>query len=154
MQREQFQYMKSALQLPAIPVEHTAQFLQAAEKLGRVLTIRMPESMKGKIVDDTYQPVLLLRARSDGSLDYGLRIRSSMGLLLKPGIGRMLNQTERDGQPIQVRRSATRENLLCAETAKHFQLPTHSLEGSLTDFEAALNLIEQLQECDDYGVGR
>lgn len=142
---QQLKCLQGALKLPKIPIEHEQVLLDAVARMQEVLTIHLPEELAGKVVEEAYRPVLMLRSRSDGSLDYGVRLRCSSGLLVKPGIGRMLMPATRDGSSVQVKRSAMREATLCRMVAQRFALPRENPEGSIQDFEAALNLIDRLE---------
>ncbi len=136
--------LRAALKIPKIPLEHESVLLDAIARMQDVLTIHLPEDLAGKVVEEEYRTALLLRSRSDGSLDYGVRLRCSNGLLVKPGMGRMLMPSERHGERVQVKRSAAREATLSRAVARQFALP-EAPEGSIRDFGETLNLIERLE---------
>ncbi len=140
--------LRAIVRMPPIPVKFKSELLEAAQKLKAILTVYLPEEVAGKVVDEDYLPAILLRARADGALDYGIRVRDSGGTLHIAGSGLMLRTENRGGQPVQIARSASREQRICRDLAERFELSASQDHGTVGDFETALNLIEQLQKAE------
>ncbi|MEZ6133649.1 MAG: DEAD/DEAH box helicase [Pirellulaceae bacterium] len=147
----QLNCVKAVLKLPKVPLEFETDVLELTQRIQPFLDVQLPETMAGNVIEEDYRPVLLLRSQADGTLDYGIRVRNTKGLLLKPGLGRMLRADEVDGKPVQVVRSTARERHICQNISETFNLPP-TMDGSIRDFEVALNLIERLQEAEETNV--
>ncbi len=141
---QQIESLRKIIKMPRIGLAHEAELLETAQRLQGFLNVHLPESVAGKLVEEDYQQVLLLRSRSDGALDYGLRLRDSSGQLLVAGRGQLLKPAERGGEKVQLARSAAREHRLCQQLAERFDLVPDELHGTIDDFEVALQLIERL----------
>ncbi len=148
---QQIESLRAIIKMPRISVAHEAEVLQAATRLQDFLTVHLPETVAGKVVEEDYRPVLLLRSRSDGALDYGLRLRDSSDQLHVAGRGHMLRRGERGGETVQLARSAAREHRLTQQLAERFGLAPGEPHGTLTNFEVALQLIEQLHAAEADG---
>jgi superfamily II DNA or RNA helicase len=136
--------LRAIVRMPRIPLAHESQLIETARRLQPLLNVELPETVAGKCIDEEYRPVMLLRSRADGVLDYGLRLRDSADRLLAAGVGSLVRHAERDGQQVQYVRSPQRERRLCVQLAEQFALPTSEMFGSLTNFEVALQLIDTL----------
>ncbi len=145
---QQSECLRAIIRMPSIPSDHKKELIEAAQRLQSVLTVHLPEEFAGKVVEDDYRPAILLRSRADGALDYGIRVRDSSDTLHLAGSGLMLRHAERGGQKIQIARSAAREHQICRRVAEQFGLSSHEHQGTIADFELALQLIEQLQHAE------
>ena len=147
----QVESLRAIVRMPRIGLDHEAELLATARKLQPILDIELPETVAGKRVDEEYQPVMLVRSRVDGALDYGLRLRDTAGRLLVAGAGQMIRQVEQDGQAVQYVRSAAREHRLCAQMVEQFSLPTHESFGTIDNFEVALQMLDRLHAAESAG---
>jgi superfamily II DNA or RNA helicase len=144
--------LKKILKVPStVPLEYEQELLQAAGRLQNYVTVHFPEAVAGKRVEEAYTPVLLLRTRIDGALDYGLRLRDTSGNLLVAGRGPMLRRHTHEGESLQLVRSVDREHRLCQQLAERYGLEPGGLHGTVNDFEKGLQLIEQLQSDEEQG---
>ncbi len=148
---QQIESLRKIVKMPRIGLSHEKEVLETAQRLQGFLTVHLPEEVAGKLVDEDYRPVLLLRSRSDGALDYGLRLRDSSGHLHIAGRGQMLRKAERGGETVQLARSATREHRLSQQLTERFQLTSGELHGTIDSFEVALELIERLHTAEAEG---
>ena len=144
LSRTQLETLRNIVKMPFIPLSEEAEVLTTAQRLQAILPVELPEALAGKVTEEDYSPVMLLRSRSDGALDYGLRLRDSSNRMLIPGVGPMLRTTERAGERLQLLRSASRELRLANELADRYRLEAGQTHGTLVDFEVALKLIEDL----------
>lgn len=106
-----------------------------------------------KIETEQTRPALLLRSRKDGKLDYGFRVRGSQGNLYLPASGATLveaNSSE-DKEPVTLKRDFNRETSQIDQLADHLNLPTDPLQGTVADFEQALELLETAQQLESDG---
>ncbi|QDV69441.1 ATP-dependent helicase HepA [Rosistilla carotiformis] len=142
----------SVFRLPRIPVEFEQDLLRRVADLQRVINIKVPETIAGQIVADACRPVVLLRAHASGSLDYGVRVRDAMDVLHRPGTGLMLKSGNRDGQPVQFQRDADAEVRAAEELLGRLGQTARTFDGSIQDFEAALQLIAHLQDLEADGT--
>ncbi len=146
---QQLACLQSIVKMPQVPLEMESEMIDTAKRLQSLLTIYLPDEVAGKVVEEDYRPALLLRSRTDGALDYGIRLRDSLGTLIKAGSGRMVRSAERGGQPVQIKRSTNREFQIARNVAERFGLPAKESSGSLHDFETALNFIAQAQAAEE-----
>lgn len=147
--------IRSFLSMTPFPKDQAAKVAQELKPFQSVVSIRLPESIGGPIVDETTNPVVILRARSDGKLDYGIRVRTEAGSLKLPGAGPMLRMDTSATKPVQRRRkpqtevaSATRllDNLgLITSGPQQRTNGSEPWNGTIDDFQAGLRLIERLQ---------
>ncbi len=142
------------LKFPGVPVEQGGELFKRLKRIQTRLTIRLPESSLGPIVDVSSKPVVLMRSNSDGSLDMVLRVRDAAGRILIPGASPAIATGEQDDQPVQFRRNISQE-IDQAErlaTALRFDamepddaLAMERYAAHITDFGEILNLIDRLQ---------
>ncbi len=147
----QVESLRAIVRMPRIPLVHEAELLDTARRLQPLLDVELPEAVAGKRIDEEYRAVMLLRSRSDGALDYGLRLRDSSNRLLAAGAGQMVRHAEQEGKPVQFVRSADREQRLCDQMADQFSLPSREMFGTINSFEDALQLIDTLHAVESTG---
>lgn len=141
--------VKSLLALPAISEKNAEALFEKARQLQKVMPLRLPESIGGQMVTETLKPLMLLRSRSDGVLDYGLRVRDSLGRALKPGMPPAVRPDSVDGNPVQRRRDLNAEIESCLQIADRLGVDANQADGwngSIQDWEQGLLLIERLQD--------
>ena len=141
----QIEMIRDLLKLPPIADKHEQAILEWVEKLQKVLSVQLPDSIGGEIVPEVVAPVLILRSRKDGALDYGIRVRDSLGKLHKPCEGIMVHGRIVDGKPIQLHRQVKAEAVIANGLTKRLGLDDKEYNGTLEDFSKAFNLIEVLQ---------
>ncbi|MCO8122664.1 DEAD/DEAH box helicase [Stieleria sp. TO1_6] len=142
--------IKSLLKLPAVDEEHREELTQHLASLQSRLSIMLPNSIAGSLLLYDVRPAILLRSQTNGTLDFGIRIRDAAGVLRKPLSGPMVVASERDGRKVQLLRSAERESEQIDQLLTHWQLTIDRSDwfGTIDDFGIALRLIEQLQSPD------
>ena len=141
--------------LNADPVDKTyeKQLEEKVKKMQCTMSIRLPESMGGPCVPETVTPVLILRSRKDGALDYGIRVRDSRGKLFKPGQGILIHAGKQEDQNVQLQRDVNEEDRLRKDVQTRLLLDIGSTDGTLQGFERGLDLIDRLQSnCKDLEV--
>ncbi len=141
--------LQTLLYCPPLSDKHSARLFETARKLQSVFPIRLPENVGGEIIPETTNAVVLLRSRTDGSLDYGLRVRDSAGRLLAPGATPAIRPDFAGDQPVQRLRDLTAETARMQSLANQLGVadcPAEGWNGSIRDFGAGLKLIESLQE--------
>ena len=141
----QLEMIRDLLKLPPIADKHEQAILEWVGKLQKVLSIELPESIGGEIVHENVSPALILRSRKDGALDYGIRVRDSLGKLHKPCEGIMVHGRVVDGKPMQLHRQVEAEAAIANDLTKRLGLGDKEYSGTLQDFSKAFNLIEVLQ---------
>jgi len=144
--------LKSLLALPPISEKNAEALFQKARQLQTVMPLRLPEEIGGQMVTETLKPLMLLRSRSDGALDYGLRVRDSLGRVLKPGMPPAVRPDTVDGKPVQRRRDLGGEIEACVRIAGRLGVEANQTDGwngSIQDWEQGLELIERLQDAMD-----
>ncbi|MEO8272079.1 MAG: hypothetical protein ABI557_20380, partial [Aureliella sp.] len=134
----QIESLRAIVRMPRIPLVHESELLDTARRLQPLLNVELPEAVAGKRIEEEYCPVMLLRSRTDGALDYGLRLRDKTNRLLAAGVGQMVRHSKQEEKPVQFVRSAEREHRMCAQMADQFDLPTHEMFGTINNFEVAL----------------
>ncbi|MEZ6149682.1 MAG: DEAD/DEAH box helicase [Pirellulaceae bacterium] len=147
----QIESLRAIVRMPRIPLAHETELLETARRLQPLLNVELPEAVAGKCIEEEYRPVMLLRSRTDGALDYGLRLRDTVNRLLAAGVGSMVRHAEQEGKPVQFVRSAEREQRLCAQMVDQFALPSREMFGTVNSFEVALQLIETLHTAESTG---
>lgn len=141
--------VKSLLALPPISEKNADALFQKARQLQTVMPLRLPEAIGGQMVTETLKPLMLLRSRTDGVLDYGLRVRDSLGRVLKPGMPPAVRPDTIEGKPVQRRRDLNAEIDSCARIAGRLGVDANQTDGwngSIQDWEQGLSLIERLQD--------
>lgn len=144
--------LKSLLALPPISEKNAEALFQKARQLQTVMPLRLPEEIGGQMVTETLKPLMLLRSRSDGALDYGLRVRDSLGRVLKPGMPPAVRPDTVDGEPVQRRRDLSGEIEACLRISDRLGVGANQADGwngSIQDWEQGLELIERLQDAMD-----
>lgn len=147
----QIESLRAIVRMPRIPKAHETELLETARRLQSLLNVELPEAVAGKRIEEEYRPVMLLRSRTDGALDYGLRLRDATNRLLAAGVGQMVRHDKQEGKPVQFMRSAEREQRLCDQMADQFALPSHEMFGTINNFEVALQLIDTLHAVEATG---
>ena len=140
---------KSLLALPPISEKNAEALFQKARQLQTVMPLRLPEEIGGRMVTETLKPLMLLRSRSDGVLDYGLRVRDSLGRVFKPGMPPAVRPDTVDGKSVQMRRELGAEIESCLRIADRLGVDANQADGwngSIQDWEQGLSLIERLQD--------
>jgi len=147
-----FQPLRALLQLTPVESKHAESLFEKARRLQAVLPLRLPEEVGGRIVHEEFRPALLLRSRLDGSLDYGLRVRSVDGRLLRPGGDSALRPDKIAGEPVQRQRNVVAEIERCLRLADDLGIdprPSDHWHGSIRDFASGLKLVESLPSLGD-----
>ena len=145
----QLEMIRDLLRLPPISEKHEQAIVERAKKLQKVLSIRLPEEIGGELFPECVTLTVILRTRKDGALDYGIRVRDSLGKLHKPCQGIMIHADDSKGKPRQLVRHVAAEEALANELASRLGLGTREYEGTLQDFSRAFHLIEVLQTTGD-----
>lgn len=144
--------LKSLLALQPISERNAEALFAKARQLQTVMPLRLPEAVGGQMVTETLKPLMLLRSRSDGVLDYGLRVRDSLGRVFKPGMPPAVRPDKVDGKPVQMRRDLVAEIDSCLQIADRLGVDANQSDGwngSIQDWEQGLSLIERLQDAMD-----
>lgn len=136
-----------------IDIAYEKQLEEKVKKMQSSMSLRLPESMGGVCVTQAVTPVLILRSRKDGALDYGVRVRDSRGKLFKPGQGILIHIGIQDGKDVQFHRDVVAEERLLRDVQERLELDFGSTDGTLQGFERGMNLIDRLQSsCTDLEV--
>lgn len=136
-----------------IDIAYEKQLEESVKKMQGSMSLRLPESMGGVCVTEAVTPVLILRSRKDGALDYGVRVRDSRGKLFKPGQGILIHVGVHDGKDVQFHRDVVVEDRLLRDVQERLDLDLGSTDGTLQGFERGLDLIDRLQSsCTDLEV--
>ncbi|GAA5506979.1 DEAD/DEAH box helicase [Novipirellula caenicola] len=124
--------------------------IQQVRPLQKRISLRLPESHAGPILCEHAKLALLLRTRSDGAMDYGIRFRDAAGMLRCPAADPMIVTVMRDGKSVQVQRSAAAENQQVEKIAEALDLEIEDSSGfgTIGDFRTALDVIERLKSSD------
>ncbi len=152
VQDDSFEVMKSLTKLPSLPTAHLATVGTKARQLQSSISLFLPESIAGPVVIDDSKFVLLLRSRADGKLDYGLRVRSGLGRLVKPSESPCVYSGKRHDQPVQFCRDTVHEAERAAEINKQLEIDSDTQSdwnGTISDFEQGLHLLERIQSLGD-----
>ncbi len=144
-QTEQINCLRRLFSFEPVPETHLPELIDRAKKLQKVVNLQLPADTLGPLTPEKTQPVVILRSRSDGALDYGLRVRDSANRLRKPGEGNLIYAGERDGKPVQLMRSATNELNSTRSIAHRCGFNPSRVDGTIGNFDDALRTIERLQ---------
>jgi SNF2 family DNA or RNA helicase len=145
--------MRQLLNAEPVDKVHEKQLAENVKKMQFNISLRLPESMGGPCVMETVRPVLILRSKKDGALDYGIRIRDSRNKLFKPGQGLLIHAGKLDGRDVQFQRDVVAEDRLLRDVQERLDLDFGSTDGTLQGFERGMNLIDRLQSsCTDLEV--
>jgi hypothetical protein len=102
--------MMQVERLPAGQFEEAMR--QRLVQLQSTISILLPKEIAGQKRDEVVLPVMLLRARTDGQLDYGFRLRDAEGTLHRPACGGLVRNEIIQGKSVQWIRSANGERKL------------------------------------------
>jgi superfamily II DNA or RNA helicase len=144
--------IRTLINLPRISPKNAEALFQKARQLQATLPLRLPEEVGGPTITETTKPLMLLRSNNNGMLDYGLRVRDSLGRVLKPGMPPAVRPDLVDGKPVQRIRDLKAEVEICQRVAQRLAVASnHSngWNGSIDDWEQGLRLIENLQNATD-----
>ncbi len=141
------QVAQHLLGMGPISVDHRAALVAKARELQKIVTIRLPESDGGPVVMEAAPMAILLRTRTDGTLDFAIRIRDAAGALRRPGSEPMIRSATREEGTIQIQRLLDDELRRAdkAVRALGILVDRENWFGSISDFHAGLSLIEKLQ---------
>lgn len=129
------------------------QYLPQLESLGKQVPIQLPKEYAGEPREETIRPVILMRSRTSGELDFGLRIRDAVGRLFRPGHGSPIHYEITDKQRIQWCRNLQEERQRCLDLAAHLGiddiLDEEEFYGILHEFGRGIDLLEKLESLKD-----
>jgi superfamily II DNA or RNA helicase len=147
---ERFELLTSLVQFPPVDQAHADAFLEKLSTLQTRLSLVLPEEYGGKLEFRDAPLAVLLRSRSDGKLDFGIRVRDHQGVLRRPLRGPLVSTIERDGKKVQLARSPQREARRVTELLDRWKLSLDREEwfGTIDDFAEGLRLLENLQSPD------
>ncbi|WP_236622295.1 DEAD/DEAH box helicase [Novipirellula maiorica] len=150
MDGENIELMRDVVGLGVFEDDQIAAVTEKVRSLQKRISLRLPESHAGPIIREQAPLALLLRSRSDGAMDYGIRFRDAAGILRCPGADPMVVTVTRDGKPVQVQRDPVEEFQRAQKIAESLDLQIDDSTGfgTTTDFHAALRVIERLQTSD------
>ena len=148
----QLEMVRDLLRLEPITEKHESGLIERAKKLQKVLSVRLPESVGGECFPELVTLSMILRSRKDGTLDYGIRVRDSLGSLLKPCEGIMVRSSQVNDKPAQLVRQVAVEEASANDLTQRLGLEDKAFEGTLHDFSKAFHLIEVLQTTSDIEV--
>jgi len=132
--------------LHPFPIALRDEMLGYSKQMQGILTVELPATSAGKLVQETATPVLLLKLAADGSLAYAWRVRLSSGQLAKTGEGPMIRSEKRDGASVQLVRSIDAECSLQSRLAGELQLPSQASSGVVSEFEMVLQLLQRIRD--------
>ena len=139
--------IRKLLSAPPLDREKMQDVAQQITALQSFVPVLLPEEFGGPIEEDSAQPVVILRSRTDGKLDYGIRIRTKSGKLKRPGAPMIVSIEKRKGKPVQMLRDAAKEHAIASDLLNKLDMSCSDEDwmGTIDDFEIALRLIERLQ---------
>lgn len=143
-----FRFIRDLVQLPPIGDANLETLVKKATPLQKNFALRLPERFAGPVVSRKAIPAILLRSRSDGSLDYGFRFRDAEGALRIPGAQPTIASTVIDGKPVQFHRDLIHEVEQAKSLASDLGIDSaqmHNWHGSIHDFQKGLRFLESLQ---------
>ena len=142
--------IRTLLSVPPFSTDSLDEVLKQIDVIRPFVSIRLPESVGGPIVKESTKPVVILRSRSDGKLDYGIRVRTESGKLKRPGAPMLVCIEKRGGKRVQLVRDADAEHAMATQLLQSLGLTNEDENwfGTLDDFQAALHVIERLQSGD------
>ncbi len=124
-----------------LPAKFYRTLVEKAKELQLHVSILLPTEIGGAIRPLPVKPVIILRLQKDGKLDYALRIRDDLGVLRYPCTGPMVIPGTNNGEPIQWQRDGVAEYELIQSTCSRLGIPFSREDGSIDDFEQAVNLL-------------
>jgi len=143
--KTQVEFAKSIYELSTVPLHREKEFFERAQKLQRLVNLVLPTELAGPTELETTHPLIVLRSRKDGALDYGIRVRDADDRLVKPAEGVMIRSAIKEDKPVQWVRSLADERAVSNDLIKRLELEDEKVDGTLSDFGKAINLIEKLQ---------
>jgi len=142
---QQASFTKELLELASVSVQREKEFFERAFKFQRFVDLKLPTDVAGPTVSDPSSHAIILRANTDGSLDYGIRVRLSDDRLVKPAEGPAIRSSTKDNKPVQLVRQMSEERLQFNSLSMRLGLDSNNTDGTLDDFEKTFSLIEALQ---------
>ncbi|XZE53801.1 DEAD/DEAH box helicase [Planctomycetaceae bacterium SH139] len=146
---ERLEMLWELVKFAGIAKIHLNALLARARNLRTTLPITLPPELEGPLELLETVPVMLLRTRADGQLDFGFRVRCPDGRLRLPGGAPLIMTTERDGQTVQVQRDGLVEKQRAIGLAGHLEIKVENHQnwsGTIADFQAGLEFLERLRE--------
>lgn len=146
-----FKLIQMVMKFTPVGKEHLEALVDKARQIQKVHSVILPIAFAGPVVTQDATPVVALRSRPDGTLDYGIRIRDGGGTIRKPGSQPGITSEVVDGKPRQVRRDMMSELTQAAELAAKLGIvgsDTAQWNGSIQDFNQGLLFLEKLQSND------
>lgn len=133
--------------MPPIEPEHAAALVDRLGPIRSLIDIKLPEELSGPVIADPASPVVLLRSRTDGKLDIGIRVKTSTEALRLPGAPPLFSIEKRDGKDVQLLRDgdAERKSTTALMRALGLDFSRSTWFGTIDDFQQALGVIERLQ---------
>ena len=123
--------------------EHVELLHERCRQLQHMVSIALPKEFGPALVNEV-KPVMLLRTRTDGFVDYGIRVRDVQGQLHLPGVGLQLTSGTHNDKPVQWKRSFANEHALARKLQQQLELGSSQIEAKLS-FEQGLRLLELLE---------
>ncbi len=144
----QSEALRNLVRLEPVPIEMAQALIEKTIQTQASLPVAIDESLGASLTPVTVKPVCLLRSNRDGRLNYGIRMRTSRGALVRPGKGRIVETEIIDGKICQYHRSQAEEYTLAQQTLLDLGFDSFAYEGSLGNLDQALELIQKLQDLD------
>lgn len=142
--------IRSLVKLPMIHADRIEELHEKLKLMQTRLSVILPAGPKETIKLEPAKPAILLRSRSDGKLDFGLRVRDSAGVLRRPLSGPMVVSKGVDHESTQTVREP-RQELAQMDTLLsdwNLELDRREWFGTISHFADGLRLIEKLQSPD------
>lgn len=136
--------MQELCALPEVSqTEHVELLHERCRQLQHFVSIALPKEFGPALVNEV-KPVMLLRTRVDGFVDYGMRVRDVQGQLHLPGVGLQITSGKHNDKPVQWKRSFANEHAIVRRLQQQLELGSSQLVGKLS-FEQGLRLLELLE---------
>lgn len=146
---------RAILKLPQLPLIGSEKLIERLKTYRNILAIHLPDDGQDPPTPEKTTSVLLLRSRKNGVLDYGFRARGSHDNLYVPGFGPNVVETcvgkGKKKSQISLIRDGAQELDQAIRLADQLQIPSEPMEGSIADFEQALDLIGIAQQMESAG---
>lgn len=145
--------IRTLVQMPELPIDASDQLVEHLQAFRTILPFEnLPTKDETEL--ETMTPVILLRSRENGTLDYGLRLRGSGGSLFAPAEGPLVVSEKSTGkkpgknqkQTSKRLRAPQRELEQSRHTLELLGLPGDQYQGSISDFEQAIELLQDAQD--------
>jgi superfamily II DNA or RNA helicase len=146
------QRVHDLLSLPPVAKHHLQAFIENAKELQKRFPLKLPQDIVGQFVEDPGKPMLLLRARADGQLDFGLRMKIQSGLICLPASEPAVYLGEHNGKKVQWYRDAQKEVAVISSLADRLGVEApawNDYSGTIASFEDGIRLLEKIEECRD-----